>query len=227
MKIQLHIEMNEKLFLKNPIGSELGKKIIEHSIELINKNGLEDFTFKKLAKSIGTTEAGIYRYFENKHRLLIYLAAWYWNWLEFQVSFQTNNISSSKRKLEIIIDLLGKSCKGQFTSDYVDMGKLHEIIISEGSKTYLSTTVSKDNTDQLFKPYKDLCAAIAVVVLEHAPDYKYPKSLASSLIEIAHFQNFFMNNLPALTDFGSSKDEAEIISYMNHFSFSCLDSSLT
>jgi len=52
MKIQLHIEMNEKLFLKNPIGSELGKKIIEHSIELINKNGLEDFTFKKLAAKL-------------------------------------------------------------------------------------------------------------------------------------------------------------------------------
>jgi len=50
-----------------------GEKIILHSIQLIHKNGFEAFTFKKLAIDSGTTEAGIYRYFENKHRLLIIL----------------------------------------------------------------------------------------------------------------------------------------------------------
>ncbi|MGZ5010791.1 MAG: TetR/AcrR family transcriptional regulator, partial [Methylobacter sp.] len=65
--------MNDKLFLRDPEQSELGKKIILHSIQLIHKNGFEAFTFKKLAEAIGTTEAGIYRYFENKHRLLIYI----------------------------------------------------------------------------------------------------------------------------------------------------------
>jgi hypothetical protein len=30
----------------------------------------------KLAKD--TTEAGIYRYFENKHLLLTYIISWYW-----------------------------------------------------------------------------------------------------------------------------------------------------
>jgi AcrR family transcriptional regulator len=222
MKIQLQIEMNEKLFLKNPIGSDLGRKIVQYSIELINKSGFENFTFKKLSKIIGTSEAAIYRYFENKHRLLIYLSAWYWNWLEFQVSYQTNNIDDPRRKLEIITELLGKNCKAQFTSDYVDMEQLHEIVINEGSKTYLSRSVSQDNNDQLFKPYKDLCAVIADIALEFNPSYKYPKSLASTIIEISHFQNFFMNNLPALTDFGTSKDEDEIVSYLNHFVFSCL-----
>jgi AcrR family transcriptional regulator len=72
MDIQLQIKMNEKLFLRNPEQSELGKKIIMHSIQLIHEQGFEAFTFKKLAKAIGSTEAGIYRYFENKHRLLIY-----------------------------------------------------------------------------------------------------------------------------------------------------------
>ena len=92
MEIQLHIKMNEKLFLRNPEQSELGRKIILHSIQLIHKNGFEDFTFKKLAKAMGSTEAGIYRYFENKHKLLIYLTAWYWGWLEYQLNFHTHNI---------------------------------------------------------------------------------------------------------------------------------------
>lgn len=40
---------------------------------MIYKTGYEAFTFKKLAEDIGTTEAGIYRYFENKYKLLVYL----------------------------------------------------------------------------------------------------------------------------------------------------------
>ncbi|MDO9161670.1 MAG: TetR/AcrR family transcriptional regulator, partial [Methylococcaceae bacterium] len=62
MDIQLQIKMNEKLFLRDPEQSELGKKIIQESIQLIYKNGFEAFTFKKLAIDIGSTEAGIYRY---------------------------------------------------------------------------------------------------------------------------------------------------------------------
>ena len=84
MEVQLQIKMNEKLFLRNPEQTELGKKIIRHSIQLIYKNGFELFNFKKLAEDIGTTEAGIYRYFENKHRLLIYITAWYWGWLQYR-----------------------------------------------------------------------------------------------------------------------------------------------
>ncbi len=47
MDIQLKIKMNEKLFLRDPEQSELGKKIIQHSIQLIDKNGFEAFTLKK------------------------------------------------------------------------------------------------------------------------------------------------------------------------------------
>ncbi|MBL7759004.1 MAG: helix-turn-helix transcriptional regulator, partial [Chitinophagaceae bacterium] len=59
--------MNTKLFLRDPEQSVLGRSIIQHSINMIHKVGFEDFTFKKLAQEIGTTEASIYRYFENKH----------------------------------------------------------------------------------------------------------------------------------------------------------------
>ena len=43
MEVQLQIKMNEKLFLRDPEQTELGKKIIRHSIQLIYKNGFELF----------------------------------------------------------------------------------------------------------------------------------------------------------------------------------------
>ncbi|MDD1624821.1 MAG: TetR/AcrR family transcriptional regulator [Methylococcaceae bacterium] len=214
--------MNEKLFLRDPEQSELGKKIIQDSIQLIYKNGFEAFTFKKLAVDIGSTEAGIYRYFENKHRLLIYLTAWYWSWLEYQVTFHTNNIQDPVVKLKMVIKLLATTLEDSVSTPHVDKNILHQIIITEGTKAYLTKRVSEDNKDQLFKPYKDLCARIGNMILECSPNYLYPKSLASTIIEMAHFQNFFMKNLPSLTDFAENKDEAEIVRFLEDLVFSSL-----
>lgn len=222
MKLQLQIKMNEALFLRNPEGSELGINILKHSVQLIFKNGFEAFTFKKLAKDIGTTEAGIYRYFENKHKLLVYLTSWYWGWLEFQISFHTNNLKDPTVKLKKVIQLLAKGVENNEQNSYVNESLLHQIIISEGSKAYLTRQVGEDNKQQFFKPYKDLCAVVGTIISECSPKYKYPKSLASTIIEMAHFQNFFMKNLPSLTDFGKTKKESEIISFLNSLVFSSL-----
>lgn len=222
MKLQLQIQMNEALFLRNPEGSELGKNILKHSIQLIHKSGFEAFTFKKLAEDIGTTEAGIYRYFENKHKLLVYLTAWYWGWLEFQISFHTNNIDDPQVKLKRVIKLLATAVDDDEQTNYINESLLHQIVIAEGSKAYLTKQVGADNEQQFFKPYKDLCAVVGNVITECSPEYKYPKSLASTIIEMAHFQNFFMNNLPSLTDFSERKEETEIISFLNDLVFACL-----
>lgn len=222
MELQLQIKMNEKLFLRNPEQSELGKKIILHSIQLIYKNGFESFTFKKLAEDIGTTEAGIYRYFENKHRLLIYITAWYWSWLEYRVAVHTNNIKDPVVKLKRVIKLLATAIEDDIKTGYVNESILHQIIIAEGSKAYLTKHVSEDNKDQLFKPYKDLCAKIGEIILDCNPKFKYPKSLASTIIEMAHFQNFFMNNLPSLTDFGKDKDESKIVLFLEDLVFNSI-----
>ncbi len=222
MKLKLQIRMNEELFLRNPEQSELGLKIISHSIRLIHKNGFEAFTFKKLATDIGTTEAGIYRYFENKHRLLIYIVAWYWSWLEYQIGFHTNNIKDPVTRLKKVIRLLASNVKDDEHTNHVDEGLLHQIVISEGSKAYLTKHVGEDNKHQFFKPYKDLCAVIGGIISECNSKYKYPKSLASTIIEMAHFQNFFMHNLPSLTDFGKTKKEEGIIAFLNDLVFSAI-----
>ncbi|MEI8101751.1 MAG: TetR/AcrR family transcriptional regulator [Bacteroidota bacterium] len=220
MKPQLQIRMNEALYLRNPESSALGKSIIKHSVEMIYAQGIEAFTFKKLAAEIGTTEASIYRYFENKHKLLVYLTAWYWGWLEFQISFHTNNIKEPAVKLKRVIKLLTSTVIDDKQTHHINESFLHQIIIAEGSKAYLTKQVGEDNKQQFFKPYKDLCAVIGHIISEVNPKYKYPKSLATTIVEMAHFQNFFMNNLPSLTDFGKTKEESEIITFLNDLVFS-------
>jgi AcrR family transcriptional regulator len=215
--------MNEALFLRNPESSELGKNILKHSVQLIYKDGFEVFNFKKLAENIGTTEAGIYRYFENKHKLLVYLTAWYWSWIEFQIRFQTNNIEDPTVKLKMVIDVLVKTIESDIQTSYVNESLLHQIVISEGPKAYLTKQVGEDNKQQFFKPYKDLCAVIGNIISECNPSYKYPITLASTIIEMALVQNFFMNNLPSLTDFGNTKQESDIVAFFNDLVFSTLN----
>ncbi len=223
MELQLQFRMNENLFLKNPEQSALGRNIIRNSILLIHKNGFESFTFKKLADAIGSTEAGIYRYFENKHRLLIYLTAWYWSWVEFRVAFYTLNISDPAEKLKKVIRLLAISIEDDEKTSYVNESVLHQIIIAEGTKAYLTKHVSEDNKQKLFKPYKDLCARISDIILECNPHYPFPNSLSSTIIEMAHFQNFFMHHLPALTDFGKEKDEEMIVGFIENLVFATIN----
>jgi len=219
MELAVQIRMNGKLYIRNPEQSELGRKIVRYSVVMIPDKGFEDFTFKKLAQKIGTTEAGIYRYFENKHRLLIYIVAWYWSFLEYNVVLHTQNLADPEAKLKKIIDLLSSPVTKDFTTDYIDEKLVYEVAVWEGSKAYLTKHVSKDNKDRLFKPYKDLCARIAGIILEFNPRYKYPRSLSSTLLEMAHYQRFFMHNLPSLTDFGEDKNENRLRLFLHQLVF--------
>ena len=223
MEFQFKMKMNEGLYLRNPEDTELGRKILKHSVELIYKLGFEAFTFKKLAEYIGTTEAGVYRYFENKHKLLIYITAWYFGWLGFQISFQTNNIEVPEVKLRKIINLLTSPVEDDKQTSYIDEGLLYPVIVAEGSKAYLTKQVGENNKLQFFQPYKDLCTLIGNIILEYNPNYKFPKSLASTIVEIAHFQNFFMHNLSSLTDFSKKDKETEIVEFLNDLVFSSID----
>ena len=101
------ISVNDKLYVKNPETSDLGKKIIEQSILLIDEIGFENFTFKKLGEKINSNESSIYRYFESKHKLMLYLSSWYWGWIEYKLVFATNNVTNPVEKLKKAISLIG------------------------------------------------------------------------------------------------------------------------
>jgi len=222
MQLDVRIKMNEKLYLRNPEDSVLGKKIVSRGLRLINKLGFEEFTFKKLALDIETTEASIYRYFENKHRLLVYLITWYWSFLEYRIIFSLNNVNDPRQKLKTIIRLLVVEPKtGGLGLDFVSESEAYQLVKWEGSKAYLTRNVTKDNKDRLFKPYKDICARIASIIKEFNPKYKYPNSLASTLLEMSHAQKFFMQNLPLLSDAKEHEDE-KLVAFLESLVFNSI-----
>lgn len=200
MDFQVNFKVNANIFLKDPDTSEVGKQIIKHAIDLICQLGFEHFTFKKLAAEIGTTEATIYRYFENKHRLLLYILNWYWCYMEFLLMFRLQNVNSKKERLRIVVDLLTHELPESTGLNDYNKKSLNQIVIVESSKVYLVKDVSEINKNEVFKPYKDLCLKISEVIREYNPKYKYARSLSTTIIETAHQQQFFSANLPRLTD---------------------------
>lgn len=200
MEFQISFQVSDSIYIKDPESSTLGKQIIKSSIDLINELGFENFTLKKLAIEINSTEATIYRYFENKHKILLYILNWYWSYFEYLVMYNINNVEKPLDKLEIIIKLLTEELPNSNNKFDYNKKFLTNIIISESSKAYLVKNINEINSHNSFKPYKELCGIFASIILEYNPQYKFPKSLSSTIIETAHNHMFFCENLPKLTD---------------------------
>lgn len=222
MDFKLSFPVNDVIYLRDPESSELGKKIVKCSIDLINEIGFEAFNFKKLALDVGTTEATIYRYFTNKHRILLYIINWYWCYMEFLIDFHLQNIDDAEQKLKSIINLLTQNLS--VSSGALDYNKkyLNQIVISESSKVYLVKDVEEINKSEVFKPYKDLCAKIAEIISLYNNTYAYPKSLSSTIIETAHHQQFFSEHLPRLTDVQEKNKDEFTASFLNDLVFKLL-----
>lgn len=197
---QMSIRVNEKTYLKNPDESELGRKIIEHSIDLIEELGIEKFTFKKLGQRIGSPESTIYRYFENKHKLLVYLISWYWCWLEYRLVFTLANIESPEERLRRAIEVLTGDIEQDSTFSHINEIKLNRIVISESPKVYLTKNVDIENKEGVFSTFKNLVQRISSIIHEISPEFEHPHTLISTVIEGSHQQKYFAEHLPSLTD---------------------------
>ena len=218
MSIEIKISLNEGLYLKEPQDSKLGRNIIKYSILMIDDFGFESFTFKKLAERINSTEASIYRYFENKHLLLLFLVNWYWEWVSYLIKINVINIDDPKRKLKIIIHSFVSASKDNPGVAYVNESKLHNIVISEGMKAYHTKEVDNENSKGFFKSYKALAEFVSIVISEINPNFKYPFSLATNLFEMSNNQIYFAKHLPKLTDISRDKNEIdEVEEMLNYF----------
>ena len=196
----LKVSINDKIYLKDPESSALGKRIIENSILMIDEMGFESFTFKKLGERIGSNESSIYRYFENKHKLLLYLTSWYWGWLEYQLVFSTNSISNTKLKLTKAIEIITRPIEEDSTFSHINEILLSKIVVNENSKSYLTKQVDKENKEGYFSIYKRLVSRIKEMIIEVDNKYQYPSSLASTIVEGALYQHFLKDHFASLTD---------------------------
>jgi AcrR family transcriptional regulator len=222
MEFSLTFKVNEHIYLRNPESSDLGKKILKHSIDLIYEIGFEQFTFKKLAVVAETTEASIYRYFENKQKLLLYIINWYWCYLDFMLDYQLKNITNKKDKIKIILHLLTDEMPVSNHEMEINKHFIHKIVIAESSKVYLVKDVNEINQHEVFKPFKELCAKIAKEFSDYNPAYIFTKSLSSTAIETAHDQEFFVAHLPRLTDVNSKNKKNFTYTFLEDLVFKAL-----
>jgi AcrR family transcriptional regulator len=194
------ISVNDKLYVKNPETSDLGKKIIEQSILLIDEIGFENFTFKKLGEKINSNESSIYRYFESKHKLMLYLSSWYWGWMEYKLVFATNNLANPMEKLIKAIAIVTEKVEDDSNTLHINESILNKIIIQEFTKTLLTKEVDEENKEGFFIVYKRIINRIIEFISEVNPNYTFAKSLASTVVEGALHQHFLKEHLKTITN---------------------------
>ncbi len=216
----IKIEVNKNTYVKDPESSDLGKRIVEHSILMIQEVGFDSFTFKKLGERIGSNESSIYRYFENKHKLLLYLTSWYWGWLEYQFVFATNSMADSGDKLRKAIEVITKPVTIDASFSHINEVILNNIIINEYSKSYLTKEVDAENKEGYFEIYKRMVMRLREMIEALDPDYPYSLSLASTLLEGSLHQYFLTQHFPSLTN---CNDKISPTEYFTHLIFNSIN----
>lgn len=194
------ISVNPKIYVKDPETSALGKKIIEHSILLIDEIGFENFTFKKLGNKIGSNESSIYRYFESKHKLLIYLSSWYWSWMEYKLVFNITNLNNAEEKLHKAIRVITEKIEDDRNTEHINEAILNKIIITEFTKTLHTKEIDAEIKEGFYLIYNRIINRIVAIINELNPDYPFAKSLVSSIVEGSLHQHFLQDHFASITD---------------------------
>jgi AcrR family transcriptional regulator len=199
-------EIYDGTFLKDPEKSDLGRKILEEGVLLIDEIGFELFTFKKLGERIQSTESSIYRYFENKHKLLLYLSSWYWSWVEFRLIFETANLEDPNHRLTKAIILLTEDTIPEILEGNIKEATLKKIIASNFIKTF---NMGEENNENFIKTYKQVILFISEIIKQVDSNYSYPENLSYNIVEGSLHQYFlrqYFRNISDYTESGSSTD---------------------
>jgi AcrR family transcriptional regulator len=196
----IKIHVNPAISIKDPETTDLGRKILKESIFLIDEIGFDNFTFKKLGEKIGSNESSIYRYFENKHRLLMYLSSWYWSWIEYKLVFSTSNISDPIEQIMKAITVVTEKIEDDLSTTFINESILNRIIITEFNKTFLTKQIDGEIRDGFFVVYNRIVTRIITMLTNLVPDYPYAKSFVSDMIEGSLHQYFLSTHLKTITD---------------------------
>lgn len=210
---KIRVSVSPNLYLKEPFSSELGTFIVKEGTRMIRELGMENFTFKKLAARIGSTEPAIYRYFENKHMLLLYLNAWYWGWMEHNFVYATANLSDPSERLGVSIRLM---VDGPIytQNDFLDPIELHQLVVNESLKGYQTKSVDMEHESGIFAQVYKFGERISEIIQEINPDYEFPKTLVSTVMESSLLQMFNSQHLPGMSD--TKAEGSERYNFFHH-----------
>lgn len=215
----IQVQIDEQLYLKDPHSSEIGHRILEQGIQLMDDIGFESFTFRKLAQRLGVTEPTIYRYFKSKHRLLLYLTSWYWTWMDHRIAIATTLVASPTERLRYALRELTQPITADDATPHIDEGALYRVVVAESSKVYLNRTVDDENREGHFRIYKRLCKRVAGIISELSPTYAFPVALVSTVLESSHMHKYFAEHLPSLTEVSSEQLDVSTTAFLTDMVF--------
>ncbi len=219
---RIKLEVDARLYVKDPTSSELGERIVEHGILMMDEMGLEDFTFRKLAQRIGTTEASVYRYFSSKQRLLLYLTAWYWNWVEYRLRLATASVAQPEERLRLAIRELTRPIVKDESTPRIDEAALYRVVVTESAKAYMHAAAEIEGREGFYRAYQRFVRTVAQMIRDINPDYPHPIALVSTVLESGHMQKYFTEHLPFLTDLRPEESHRETTTFLTNLVFKAI-----
>lgn len=204
IEVQTGLGHEGSAFLKDPDSSETGREIIRHGASMMASHGVESFTFRKLAAQAGITEATVYRYFSNKHQMLMYLLNRYWNALEYRAMQETVHINDPLERLGRLAELLTVPVAST-AADHAMAADLYSIAMSESIKVHLGTETGSDWQKGMLNGYARITGLVAETLKVARPLYPYPHAWAATFVDSAMQQQFLLRHLPDLTEIEPSK----------------------
>ncbi len=214
---ELRFKLNHHLYLKDPQETEFGHKLLAHSTELMQEIGFEQFTFRKLAERMNSVEASIYRYFENKHKLLLFLINWYSEWTHYSIRMYILTVDDRKKRLDLALENIIHSKLISDQEQYINTELLRQIVIEQSSKSYHIHDVDQENQLGLFFSYKKLNLLLTELIKDYNNNFPYPSSLASTIIEMVNQQLYFADHLPMFTELKSNESNEKALEDMIKF----------
>lgn len=218
------VRVDEKLYLKNPEETPLGRKIVAQSVVLIDELGFEKFTVKKLAQRIQSTEASIYRYFESKHHLMNYLSAWYWGWVDMRIQLATMNVSEARHRLRLALEAMAASVENDPDVPHIDESILHRIVVSDSGRAQAAyKQVDSAHYLAVTKAFEAVCDRLTGLIRDVRPDFRYPRALTLTLVSTTHRQHFYATHRPDATDVKvDNRDTADLATFLDLLASSVL-----
>ena len=103
----------------------------------------------------------------------------------------TNNIKDPFAKLKKIIKLLATTVEDDIKTSHVNESALHQIIIAEGTKAYLTKHVSEHNKDHFLSPTKTFVQKSETLFLNVIPNTSTPNHCQVPLLKW-HISRIFL-----------------------------------
>lgn len=196
----ISIAVSPETYLRNPLQTELGRNIIKHGIDLLSEKGFQCFNFKHLACEMKSTEASVYRYFENKQMLLVYLTSWYWEYMDYLIMLNSRNIEDPKKRLKIAIRTIVNVASQEHPVDYIDLKKLHRIVVEQSTKVTHSKKLMNCNKSSLFSNFENLNNNLSEMITSCDPEFKYPSAMATNLLKMATDHTYYAEHICSVTE---------------------------